>query len=145
MVSKKAQKRRGKRTHGYGSHKKHRGGGSRGGRGMTGAKAHKFVKYLKEKPGHIGKYGFKSKKASDVKSITLREIAKIAEKTGKKEIDIKELGYDKVIGKGDIPSSLVIKADAFSAKAKEKIEKKGGKAVCLSEDNAENKEDKNEE
>ena len=132
MVSKKAQKMRGRRTHGYGSHKKHRGAGSRGGRGMTGAKAHKFVKYLKEKPGHIGKYGFVSKSSTRINTINLYELEKLSEKLGKNEINLKGLKYQKVLGKGSIKKALIVYADAFSAKARKKLENAGGKAVGLS-------------
>ena len=127
--TKKVVKQRGSRTHGYGSHKKHRGAGSRGGRGMTGAKAHRFVKFLKEAPGHIGKYGFKSKTGIDYVTINLCELSVLAEKSGKKEIILKELGYGKVLGKGSINKALIVHADAFSAKAREKLEAAGGKAI----------------
>ncbi|NOX71787.1 MAG: 50S ribosomal protein L15 [Candidatus Micrarchaeota archaeon] len=129
MASKKAQKRRGKRTHGYGSHKKHRGGGSRGGRGLTGAKAHKFVKFLKEKPGHIGKYGFTSKSSHEIKTINLSEIERLAVKMKKKEINVVDLGYDKVLGKGGMKVAITIHSPAFSEIAKRKIESAGGKAI----------------
>ncbi len=40
-------------------------------------------------------------------------------------------GYVKVLGSGEIEKSLTIKAHHFSASAKEKIEKAGGKIVVL--------------
>lgn len=129
MVSRKTSKYRGSRTHGCGSHKKRRGAGSRGGRGMTGAKAHRFVKFLKEKPGHIGKYGFKSKIRKKLKTINLCELQRLADKSGKKEIKLREHGYDKVLGKGNISKPLTVHADVFSAKAREKLEAAGGKIV----------------
>ena len=49
---KKTAKLRGSRTHGYGSSKKHRGGGSRGGRGMAGTKRQKKTWMLKHCPDH---------------------------------------------------------------------------------------------
>lgn len=136
MTRKKVEKYRGSRTHGCGSHKKRRGAGSRGGRGVTGAKTHRFVKFLKEQPNHIGKYGFKSKTGTNLKSINLCEIERLAEKLGKKEILLKELGFDKVLGKGGIKTPLIIHAGFFSARAKEKLEACGGKAIMPEETNS---------
>lgn len=129
MSSKKTNRYRGSRTHGCGSHKKRRGAGSRGGRGMTGSKAHRFVKFLKEKPGHIGKYGFKSKTGTDYKTINLCELSRLAENAGKKEIVLADYGFEKVLGKGSIKGAITVHAVAFSEKAKQKLEDAGGKAV----------------
>jgi len=129
MASKRVNRFRGSRTHGCGSHKKRRGAGSRGGRGMTGAKAHRFVKFLKEKPGHIGKYGFTSHTSTNLKSINLCELARLADKLGKKEINLKELGFDKLLGKGKFSNALTVHADFVSSKAREKIEAVGGKVI----------------
>ena len=126
---------RGSKTCGYGAKKKHRGKGSKGGKGLAGAMDHKRNKILKEIPEHIGKRGFKSLKQRKIKpkikAINLRDLNKILEKLKEKkeEINLKELGYDKVLGKGDLEKPLIIKAKSFSAKAKEKIEKIGGKAI----------------
>ena len=43
----------------------------------------------------------------------------------------KELDGIKVLGKGDLTKNLTVKAAAFSASAKEKIEKAGGKAEVM--------------
>lgn len=79
---------------------------------------------------HFGKNGFRSLKQRKMqvvlKSINLRDLEKLA--GDKKEIVLKDFGYDKVIGAGEIKKPLVIKAQAFSQKALEKIEKAGGKA-----------------
>ncbi len=129
MGKKKTKKMRGKKTFGYGSKKKHRGGGSRGGRGMAGSFGHKKLKILKENPEHFGKRGFKRKNKKEVKAINLIEIEKIASKLGKNKINVSELGYNKVIGKGKLTQPLEIEAKVFSEKAKVKIEEAGGKAV----------------
>lgn len=127
---KKIVKLRGSKTHGYGSKKKHRGGGSKGGRGRAGSFKHKKV--LMRKLGLIeNKRGFVSLKKKgikpEVRAINLKDIVKIAK--DKKEIDLKELGFDKVLGKGNLEKPITIKARFFSNKAKEKIEAAGGKAI----------------
>jgi large subunit ribosomal protein L15 len=131
---KKTAKLRGSRTHGYGSHKKHRGGGSRGGRGMAGVKRQKKTWLLKHKPGHLGKSGFKSLKQRKLQPsdrvINVRDLAKLA--AGNKEVDLAKLGYDKVLGGGSISVALTVKAGYFTESAKQKIEKANGKAVPAS-------------
>ena len=127
---KKIVKLRGSKTHGYGSKKKHRGAGSRGGRGRAGAFKHKKV--LMRKLGLIeNEKGFVSLKEKGIKPktqvINLKELVEIA--NDKKEIDITEFGLEKVLGTGKIEKPITIKAKAFSAKAKEKIEKAGGKII----------------
>ncbi|NPA38689.1 MAG: 50S ribosomal protein L15 [Candidatus Nanohaloarchaeota archaeon] len=57
---KKVVKKRGSRTYGYGSPKKHRGKGSKGGKGKAGVgkkAGHKAIK-LREMGYGLGKYGF---------------------------------------------------------------------------------------
>ena len=130
---KKVRKKRGKRTYGYGSHKKHRGGGSRGGRGKAGMHKHKWSYTIDNDPEHFGKRGFKRPQAvvKKIKTINLKELDKLAKKTGKKKINLKELGYDKVLGSGKITKPLIIEAKSFSKKAIEKLKKAKGKAVKI--------------
>jgi len=126
----KHRKFRGYRTH-HGSHKKSRGGGSRGGRGLAGMHKYKWSYTLKYDPEHYGKKGFKIPLAvaKKVKAINLSELDKLAKKTGKEKINLKELGYDKVLGSGKITKPLVVEAKSFSKKAIKKLEEAKGKAV----------------
>jgi len=128
---KKIRKMRGRRTYGYGSHKKHRGGGSRGGRGKAGLKKHKKSWMIKYEPDHFGKSDFKvpimAKK--EIKAINLKDIDILAKKLNKKEIDVSEFGYQKVLSEGKLTQPLTIKAKMFSKKVKEKVEKAGGKVI----------------
>jgi len=113
---------RGKRTHGHGCQKKARGAGGRGGRGFAGGFKHKKLWVKKRHPEHFKKKKFKSMSNRKLK-IRLRtiNIKSISE-------DIELKGY-KVLGSGNLKKGVTIKASAFSEKAKEKIEKAGGKAV----------------
>jgi len=135
---KKNIKMRASRTHGYGSHKKHRGAGSRGGRGMAGSKKHKKTWIMKYKPGHLGKQGFKSlqqrKLVSGKKAINVRDLAKLS--AGKKELDVTQLGYDKVLGGGSISVALTVKATYFTESARIKIEQAKGKVIVISVESA---------
>lgn len=130
---KKIVKRRGSKTHGWGSKKKHRGAGSRGGRGLAGSKKHKKTWIMKYKRDHLGKRGFKSLQKRRIKeasrAINIRNIpANVLEGM---EIDVTKLGYDKLLGNGEFTKPVTVKARAFSEKAKEKIEKAKGKAVVV--------------
>lgn len=130
---KKIRKQRGHRTHGWGSPKKHRGAGSRGGRGNAGSKKHKKVWVAKNDPDRIGKRGFHSLRQKRVKprirAINLKDLDRIALKKGIKEINLKALGYDKLLGTGQVTQKLIVKADMFSPLAKEKLERTGGKLI----------------
>src|SRR3989344_8588604 len=94
---KKVRKWRGRTSHGWGAKKKHRGGGSQGGRGMGGTHKHKFSWVTTKEPDYFGKTGFFSLKKK-AKSINLANVAKMSGDS----IDLKKLGYDKLLGKGII-------------------------------------------
>ena len=141
----KIRKMRGHRTMGYGSHKKHRGAGSRGGRGMAGGHKHKWSWIIKYDPEHFGKHGFqrplKLIKAPAV--INIGQLDQIAEsliqhglaqrENDKIVIDITALNCAKVLGSGKVTKPLIVKAPEFSKLAIEKLEGIGGRAVILGE------------
>lgn len=137
-----------KRAYGWGSPKKHRGKGSRGGAGkagMAGKKSQARIHMLIKKGIKRGpQKGFKrtyAKRLEAEKGINLADIELrlplwlkkgIAKKKGDMyEIDLTKAGYRKVLGAGKVTQKLVIKAKSFSAGAKEKIEKAGGKAEVI--------------
>ena len=137
---KKLKKRRGRGT-GYGSHKKHRGGGSRGGRGLAGLHKHKRMTAIKYMPDHFGKKGFKRpvKTIKEVKTINLKDLDSRVEEllkekkiTKNKEgikINLTELGYDKLLGTGQVKHKLIVEAKYFSKNAIKKLEDVKGKAI----------------
>ena len=128
--SKKGLKYRGNRTQGYGIHKKHRGGGSRGGRGYAGSKKHKRIGYLKFEPEHYDRKGFtpmSKKQGRNIKAINVSELSKIIGKDSK-EIDLIKMKIHKLLGSG---SALGLKGinvivDKASNRAVEKITEVGG-------------------
>jgi large subunit ribosomal protein L15 len=123
----KRSRLRGKRSCGYGARKKHRGKGSQRGHGMAGTgkmAGQRKLTVLKEMPGYLGKHGFKSRK----KKLEIINIGDIERKFKDKEIKLK--GF-KVLSKGKITKSIIIHANSFSKKAKEKINASGGKAIEL--------------
>lgn len=130
VVRRRQKRRRGERSY-HGSHKKWRGGGSRGGRGRAGGHKHKYSYIVKYEPKHFGKRGFKrpEKILERMKAINLGNLERIALQQNKKEIDVKDLGFEKVMGAGKISSPLVVKAKSFSKSAIKRLEEAGGKAV----------------
>jgi len=128
MKRKKVRKMRGSHTHGYGSKKKHRGKGSRGGKGYAGSDKHKKSYISRYEPEHFGKHGFTSLKKlkKSIRIINLDGLEKISKGN---EIDLTQLGYDKLLGKGNVTRPLTIRVKLFSKMAKDKVEKVGGKIV----------------
>jgi len=129
---KKHRRFRGRRTY-HGSHKKARGGGSRGGRGRAGLHKHKWSYVVKYEPEHFGKHGFKRppEVVKEVKTVNLKELDRIAKEKNLDRLNVSELGYEKVLGTGKISRPLVVEAKIFSKQAVKKIEGSGGKAVRL--------------
>lgn len=128
-MRKKKERFRGKTTHGHGSRKKARGAGNRGGRGMAGSGKRadqKKTKVLKENKEYFGKRGFVSKKKK-IKAINLVDVGKYVKD---KEINLKEIGYDKLLGKGNGLNVKIIVKKA-SEKAIEKMKKSGGEVILL--------------
>jgi large subunit ribosomal protein L15 len=140
---KKLKKRRGRNT-GYGSHKKHRGAGNRGGRGLAGMHKHKRMRTIKFMPDHFGKTGMKRpiKVIKEVRAINLKDLDSVVEEllknkkvTQNKEgikVNLTELGYDKLLGSGQVKHKLIVEAKYFSKNAVKKLEDVEGKAVVVS-------------
>tara|TARA_Y100000034_G_scaffold48941_1_gene60517 strand:+ start:128 stop:589 length:462 start_codon:yes stop_codon:yes gene_type:complete len=142
IKDKKAKKYRGSHTHGGGSKKKRRGAGNRGGRGMAGSgkRADQKKPSIIKKYGntYFGKKGFSSKRNAKItKAINIQTIENklynwLKKGTLKKEndminIDLKKMGYNKLLGSGKIKNKFNIEVEYASKRAIEKIEKSGGK------------------
>ena len=126
---------RGSKTCFWGSRKKHRGSGHRGGVGMAGTgKRADQKKTMIVQEEYFGKHGFTSfqqKRKEKLKVINLKDIENNLDKLGKNvggatEVDLK--GF-KVLSEGELKTRIVLKADAYSKKALEKIKKSGSVIV----------------
>ena len=141
--TRKIRKMRGSRTVGGGCSKKRRGAGHRGGRGNAGLHKSKWTWTVKYDPKHFGKYGFKRPPRSilkfntvnldylDEKSEDLVQQGLAQKKDNLIEIDVTDLGYNKVLGKGRVNRPLIVKSPKFSSSAVQKIEEAGGETVIL--------------
>ena len=127
------------RTRGRG-HKKGRGAGLRGGRGNAGC--HKTKRIMYERVGRVwGAHGFKRPQTVVMANsvINLNVIEENASewvnqgnatKKGKTiSIDLKKMGYDKLLGTGVPSQAYNITISAASAKAVEKVEAAGGEII----------------
>ena len=139
---KRSVRMRGTNTHGCGSRKKRKGSGHRGGIGMAGtgkrADHKKSLIIVKYGNNYFGKQGVTSRgtKRRKLKAINLREIQSnldsLMKEFGKgNRLNLKKY---KVLGDGELLTKLEIKAMAFTASAKEKIEKAGGKVILEKEE-----------
>ena len=145
IKKRKVRKYRGSQTHGGGSKKKRRGAGNRGGRGMAGSgkRADQKKPTILKLYGntYFGKSGFISKIRKKINVISIQTIENkiynwLKEGTLKKEgnaikIDLKSMGYNKLLSKGKVKNKFYIEVEYASKKAIEKIEKSGGKINVL--------------
>jgi large subunit ribosomal protein L15 len=115
-------------THGGGHKKKRRGAGNRGGRGRAGSgkrgDAKKPSYWKEEKAGK----GFVSMKKTH-KTINIADLKKLSGET----LNLKELGYDKLLGTGKPDKKYLIIVDYASKKTIEKINQVGGEVSGLKE------------
>jgi len=129
------------------------GRGQGSGRGGTSTRGHKGAKSrsgYSQKMGFEGgqmplqrrvpKFGFKNINRVAYKSINLDTLEELIEKYKTKKIDVdflKKHGMAgkkdqiKILGRGELKTKVEITAHAFSASAKEAIEKVGGTATTL--------------
>jgi len=141
--TRKINKMRGSRSIGGGCTKKRRGAGHKGGKGKAGLGKHHWTWTVNNDPNHFGKYGFKrpQKMVNKSNPVNLGYLDDNSEKLLAKGIATKEgdfivinvtdLGYDKVLGKGKLLKQLKIKSPLFSASAEDKIQEAGGEAIKL--------------
>ena len=135
----------GSRTHGRGK-KAGRGAGKRGGRGNAGLHKHKYITTVKYMPDHFGRHGFKRPQNVvglkitinlydiDVKLDNLIKEGKIKKVKNNYELNLDELGIDKLLGTGTITKPIKIMVKEATEVAISKIESAGGKVNLIKKD-----------
>ena len=137
---KKASRYRGSMTHGKGSKKKRRGSGNRGGKGMagTGKRSDNKKPSIWKNTRYFGKYGFVSKNVRKIKAVNINyldeNILKLPSDAVIKEneffsVDLKKLGFNKLLSDGKVVNKYKIKVLYASKKAIEKIKNNGGEVI----------------
>ena len=145
-IRKKSSRQRGTMTHGWGAKKKHRGAGNRGGKGMagTGKRADQKKPSILKEYGHeyFGRKGFVKHNKKLVKAVNISYLEEhlpklLAKKLINEEakgfaVDLKNLGYNKLIGSGKVTKKFIITVEAASKKAVERVKKAGGEVILPS-------------
>lgn len=137
---KKNVRQRGSHTHGWGSKKKHRGAGNRGGRGNAGSgkRGDSTKPRIWKNKRYFGSYGFQNKrkeiKAVNISQIEIQLDSLVSRKlavldNGTYLIDLKKIGYDKLLGSGKVTKKLRITAGSASKKAVQAVEKAKGAVI----------------
>lgn len=137
----KSRKKRGTRTVGYGRVGQHRKHGDQGGRGKAGLHKYKWSWTLKYAKDHFGRHGFRpptpSSKAerwinvSELDVIYEKIKKDVKEKDGLKVIDLNSIGIDKLLGSGSVKGRYCVMVRNVSRRAKEKVEKVGGRVEVM--------------
>jgi large subunit ribosomal protein L15 len=129
----KSRRQRGSRYCGWGQVGQHRQSGSRGGIGGAGKHKHFYTRTVVEEPDHFGHDAFNSYNRNLVhRWINIRDLDSVVAKHGKVDedgrviLDLKSLGYDKLLGGGKVNSAFAVKVANISESAKEKIQQAGG-------------------
>ena len=111
-----------------------RGAGLRGGKGNAGLLKHKWMHMTKYMPDHFGSHGFK-RHQSIIKDDKIINVGDLEEKfPGKKEINLTEEGFDKLLGGGKIATKIKVTVNSASEKAIAKIQEIGGEVVLPEEE-----------
>jgi large subunit ribosomal protein L15 len=143
--ARKVRKYRGSRTHGYGQIGQHRSRGGRGGTGKAGLDKHKWTYVLRYDPDYWKKKGFVSTRTlgKQVNIINVGKLDSLADKLEaenkleRKEkkifLDLENLGYDKLLGTGEVTKPMVVKIASYSESAFRKLEEAGGEILTKSE------------
>lgn len=135
----KTRKMRGSRTHGYGQIGQHRKTGGKGGRKAGRHKAG-WTYVIKHEPNYYGKRGFTSPQSLRHKTsiINVGQLEELADRLAKEQpekkkkktvLHLNKLGYNKLLGMGNITSPLLVKIASYSENAAKKIEKAGGQIL----------------
>jgi large subunit ribosomal protein L15 len=139
--ARKVRKQRGSRTHGWGQIGQHRAGGGRGGHGQAGLDKHKWTYVVKHDPTYWLKKGFVSARTLG-KKVNIINVGKLDDLTDRLEsekkletkdkkifLDLESLGFDKLLGTGNISKPMVVKVASFSEAASRKLEEAGGEIL----------------
>jgi large subunit ribosomal protein L15 len=133
----KVRRLRGSRTHGWGTSGQHRESGMLGGHGNAGLLRHKksavmrYAMRLKKKT-LLPRLEDRRRSVTSVGQLedllTRRDsVHAVSEHEGKKLLDLRALGFTKLLGSGKIQVPILVKIDSFSRSAAAKIEAAGGR------------------
>ena len=136
----KSRRQRGSRYCGWGQIGQHRQSGSRGGTGGAGKHKHFWIRTVIEEPDHFGHDSTKSMRQNRTSRwVNLRDVNDLAaqygitDEDGKIVLNLRSIGYDKLLGGGILRRPIVVQVAKDSATARKKIELAGGE-ILLNEE-----------
>ena len=137
-------RQRGLKINGWGAKKKHRGKGHQGGAGMagTGKRADSKKPSIWKDEHYFGKFGFVSKTPkAKINPVNIGYIEQHIDKfisngSIKKEndtyiVELEKLGFNKILGEGQVSMKFKVKSPYASKTAIEKVKEAGGEVVGL--------------
>jgi large subunit ribosomal protein L15 len=128
----KIRRMRGSRTHGYGQIGQHRHSGQQGGHGAAGLHKHKWSWLILNDPNHYGRDPFfipGAEKVSRWLNVGDLEDMVVTGSDGPVSVDLTALGVEKLLGSGTVKRAFNVKVGQFTERAKDKLEKSGGKIL----------------
>ena len=136
----KSRRQRGSRFCGWGQIGQHRQYGIRCGIGGAGKHKHFWIRTVIEEPDHFGHNSTKPSRQNRLNRwVNLRDVNDLAARFGttnehgKTILDLRSIGYDKLVGGGTVQKPIVVQVAKVSATAKQKIELAGGNIVLNEE------------
>jgi large subunit ribosomal protein L15 len=136
----KSRRQRGSRYCGWGQIGQHRQSGSRGGIGGAGKHKHLWIRTVIEEPDHFGHDSTKSSLENRTNRwVNLRDVNDlvarygITDEHGKTVLNLRSIGYNKLLGGGVLQKPVVVQVAKVSATARKKIELAGGE-ILLNEE-----------
>lgn len=135
MVKEKTKKYRGT-FYGRGR-KAGRGKGKRGGKGMAGLGKHRWIWMVKYMPDHYGSHGFvRHSQGVNVKAINVGDLDRFSDRMIENgtamasdegiRVDLEKIGYDVLLGGGQVGRPFFVKVGRATDKAIEKVKNAGG-------------------
>ena len=110
----------------------------RGGKGKAGGRKHFWLRTVKYEPDRYMKKGFKPPSAlepapetmnvGELRDLILKKLGDEGPE-GVAELDLTEMGVDKLLGRGRIGIPLKVRVSSYSSRALEKIERAGGSII----------------
>ncbi|RLE68141.1 MAG: 50S ribosomal protein L15 [Thermoprotei archaeon] len=135
---KKSRYYRGSRTHGWGRVAQHRRSSRKGGRGRAGYHKHLWTWVTAHAKEWFGKHGFTRHPSlvTEWRVINVGELDEMADELvakgvarveeGRIVVDVRELGFNKLGGRGRVTRPLVVVAPRATGRAVEKLKAAGG-------------------
>ncbi len=116
---------------GWGQVAQHRASGHKGGLGRSGHLKHLWSTVIKEDQNHFGHEGTHNPQPNIIKKwASVRDLDDLSLKSEKSNIiNLTELGFDKLLGGGQVKNAYTVKVKQATSTAQEKVKQAGGEVI----------------